>query len=380
MRKVAILQHRLLHYRATLFNQLRQTCATRNIDLHLVVGQASRRETTKKDEGFLPWAHKVHNRFIEASGRDLLWQPLPDAVRDADLIVVMQESRILSNYPLQLTRLWSSRKIAYWGHGKNFQSDAPQGLREQWKRFLIGQVDWWFAYTQSTLSILQQAGYPQEQITCLDNAIDNEGFSRDLASIPEHQLDSLRQEIGADSQSPIGLFCGSLYADKRLEFMIAAADQIHAVLPGFRLVVVGDGAHAAVIHNAALERPWIKWAGVCKGTEKAAWFRLAKVIFNPGAVGLHVLDAFCAGIPMATTLEARHGPEIAYLENGFNGVITQGSPDVYAQEILRLLTDHTNHENLCRGATESARKYTLHNMVNQFADGIERCLNSPSRT
>jgi len=374
MKKVTIVQHRLVHYRTKFFEHLRSVCAERGIELSLVHGQASSRELAKKDEGCLSWAYKVHNRFLEVGGRDIVWQPFPPKLLDSDLVVVMQENRILSNYPLQLGRLWSKRKVAYWGHGKNFQSDAPTGLREKWKDFLLSRVDWWFAYTETTVGILKQAGYPEQRITCLDNAIDNEGFERDLASISEERLSLLRSKIGADDTSRIGLFCGSLYADKRLDYMIAAADQIHAELPDFHLVVIGDGPSAGALKLAAQSRPWMVCVGVLKGVEKAAYFRLAHVVFNPGAIGLHVLDAFCAGVPMATTQEARHGPEFAYLEDGQNGIVTSGEAGNYARRIIDLLSNPAEYEHLRAGARKSAKRYTLQNMVNRFANGIDRCL------
>lgn len=374
MKKVVICQHRLLHYRLGLFERLREVCRRRGIDLHLVHGQASRREATKKDEGSLPWAQPVINRFWEVGSRDLVWQPLPAELRDADLVVVMQENRILSNYPLLLSRLWARRRVAFWGHGVNFQSDSPTGLREKWKRFLLARVDWWFAYTQATVDILKGAGYPRERITGLDNAIDNDRFQQDLASVSEDFLTRFRDEIGADAKSRVGLFCGSLYADKRLAYMLAAADRIHSELPDFRLVVIGDGPNAGELRAAAQTRAWMRCVGVRKGLEKAAYFRLADVIFNPGAVGLHVLDAFYAGVPMATTMEARHGPEFAYLRDGDNCVVTSGGEDIYAQRIVRLLTDPSEYRRLCHGARQSAARYTLDNMVNRFADGIQKCL------
>lgn len=378
MKKVVIFQHRLLHYRTALFERLREVCAERGIELHLLHGQASPRELAKRDEGILPWAHKVQNRFWEVGERDLLWQPFPKALRNADLVVLMQENRILSNYPLLLSRSWSPCKVAYWGHGKNFQSGAPTGLREKWKDLFLRQVDWWFAYTEVTVQILKRAGYPGERITCLNNAIDNEGFQRDMELISEECLNQLRKEVNVDNSSRIGLFCGSLYRDKRLDFMVAAADRIHAELPDFRLLVIGDGPSASYIYAAAESRPWLRCVGVRNGLEKAAYFRLANVIFNPGAVGLHVLDAFCAGIPMATTYEAQHGPEIAYLKDGCNGIITHGNSETYARKIVGLLTDHAEYERLCFGAREVARQYTLQNMLEKFIDGIDKCLALPN--
>lgn len=377
MKKVVICQHRLLHYRMGLFDRLRAACAQRGVDLHLVHGQAARREAVKKDEGSLPWARKVQNRFWEVGARDLVWQPFPADLRDADLVVVMQENRILSNYPLLFSRLWSRRRLAYWGHGVNFQSNAPGGLREKWKHMMLKRVDWWFAYTEMTAEIVRRTGYPAARITCLDNAIDNEAFERDLANVTDVQLQAMRAEIDAPEGAPVGLFCGSIYPDKRLGYMIDAADRIHAALPAFRLVLIGDGPSGGEIRAAMESRPWLIWVGVRMGLEKAAWFRLADVVINPGAVGLHVLDAFCSGTPMITTLESRHGPEVAYLKDGVNGRVVRGGPDHYAEAVIALFNDRAKLDALKQAALRDAKHYTLGNMVERFADGIERCVEMP---
>lgn len=377
MKKVVVFQYRLLHYRLELFERLRDACAKAGIELHLVHGQATRRELPKKDEGTLPWARKVINRIWEIGDRDWLWQPFPNDLRDADLVVVMQENRILSNYPLLLARLWSPRRIGYWGHGANFQSDAPAGLREKWKRLLLNKVDWWFAYTDMTVDILKRSGYPAERITCLDNAIDNQAFERDLASVTDEQIQAMRSEIDAPAGAPVGLFCGSLYPDKRLDYMIEAADRIHAALPAFRFVVIGDGPSATTIRQAIETRPWLKWQGVRKGVEKAGWFKLADVVINPGSVGLHILDSFCSGTPMVTTAESRHGPEIAYLKDGVNGLVVRGGPESYADAVVGLFEVPHQLRAVKEAALEAAQRYTLNRMVEQFAAGMARCVNLP---
>jgi glycosyltransferase involved in cell wall biosynthesis len=319
----------------------------------------------------------VNNRYWEFGQQQIVWQPFPKVLRNADLMVLPQENRNLSNYRILLSRVYSPRKVAYWGHGRNFQSDAPAGLRERWKALLLTRVDWWFAYTEETVDILRRAGYPEDCITCLDNSIDNDGFHRDLTSISEKRLAELRAELGVEDEAKIGLFCGSLYADKRLDYMVEAADQIHDTFPAFRLIVVGDGPSASGMRAAAASRSWLKCIGVRKDVEKAEYFKLADISFNPGAVGVHVLDAFFAGIPIATTWDARHGPEIAYLKDGKNGIITHGDPEIYAKRIINLLSDPAEYQRLCSGAREGAKRYTLKNMVDRFADGIEKCLTLP---
>jgi glycosyltransferase involved in cell wall biosynthesis len=372
--KVVILQHRLLHYRVGLFELLRERCLARGIELHLVHGQPTQREMVKKDTGSLAWADVVVNRYWEIGESDWLWQPYLAHLCDAELLVLMQESRLLSNYPWLLSRLWSDRKIAYWGHGVNFQSDAPNGLRERWKRLLLTKVDWWFAYTQVTADMVAKSRYPVNQITCLNNAIDTDAFKRKLAAVLDTDLLNVRQTLGISSGAPVGLFCGSLYPDKRLEFLIAAADRIYDDSPYFHCIVLGDGPSMTFMREAAVSRPWLHLLGVTIGAEKAQYFRMADFMLNPGLVGLHIVDAFCAGLVMVTTSGARHSPEIAYLKNGVNGVMTGDSVDEYAQSILALIRDRERFEQIRLAALADADVYTLENMVKQFVEGISQCL------
>jgi glycosyltransferase involved in cell wall biosynthesis len=378
--RVAICQHRLLHYRQAFFERLRSACSERGIELHLVHGQPSPAEALKKDTGQLAWADVMQNRFLRVRGVDVIWQPFPRALRDADLVVLIQENRILSNYPWLLRlRGRPGQRIGYWGHGRNLQSAAPDGLRERWKRWFVNRVDWWFAYTESTRELLQSDGFPAERISVLDNAIDNEQFVADLAAVTPAQIEACRARVGAPPGSPVGLYCGSLYPDKRLDLLIESADLVQARHSGFRLVVIGDGPSRSIITEAATTRPWLHAVGVQRGIDKAMWFRIASAYMSPGAVGLHVLDAFCAGVPMITTVNARHGPEIAYLETGRNGFVVKDDARVFAETLHDLLADATRLARIRAAAADDARRYTLANMVQRFVDGIEACLKLPPK-
>lgn len=380
MTKVCIVQHRLLHYRTEFFERLRAACAAVGVDLMLVHGQPTAIEAIRKDTGHLPWATEVKNLSFRLAGRDILWQPLPSAVKDCELVVLMQESRLLSNYPWLFGLGPKKTRVAFWGHGRNFQSNAPEGWRERWKRRNLTAVDWWFAYTQMSADIVAEAGYPAERITVLNNAIDNSLFSADLASVSDSEVAALRATVGAEPGAPLGLYCGSLYPDKRLELLLEACDKIVARLPNFKLVVVGDGPSRTVLEASAGSRPWLHGVGVKRGRDKAAWFRAAQLYLSPGAVGLHVLDSFVAGTPMVTTADALHGPEIAYLQNGVNGLITAGDAGSYADAVLSLLQEPDRFAQIQVNAGISAQQFTLDQMVQRFCDGIVASLQQPRLT
>ena len=250
-------------------------------------------------------------------------------------------------------------------------------MSERFKALFTTRIDWWFAYTSGTVDILTRAGYPAERITRLDNAIDDQAFTADLTAVDDNTLARLRSEIDLADGAPLGLYCGALYAEKRVDQLIEAADLIHQSIPGFRLVVIGDGPDRPKLEQLMAAKPWARCVGAQTGIDKAAWFRLATVQLSPGAVGLHVLDSFLSGVPLITTGSALHGPEVDYLDNGVNGVLTEDSLEVFAQEAAALLKDRDRYRAMVEAGRKAAEHYTMANMVANFVDGIEAALAAP---
>src|SRR5262249_42654845 len=167
--KVVVFQRQLLHYRVEFFDRLHAFARQRGIALNLVYGERPPRGGGKEDEDVMGWSTLTPTRHCSVGAVNLVWHRTPAHLRDADLVVLMQENRILSNYPY-LARRWAHGPlVAFWGHGANFQSNTPNGLRERWKRFLLGKVDYWFAYTEATAGLLARAGYPATRISVLQN-------------------------------------------------------------------------------------------------------------------------------------------------------------------------------------------------------------------
>lgn len=374
--KVAIYQYRLLHYRLRLFDALRVGLAEHGLELVLVHGQPTPQEQSRRDTGHLPWAVQVGNRSVQFRGRDILWQPEHPQAQGAALTIVMQESRILSNYPLLLRRAFGRGSlVAFWGHGRNFQSTRPKGLRERWKAWWLRRADWWLAYTESTRLHLLDQGYPEARITVLNNAIDDRGFAQDLADVTPDELFAARLELGLGTSACVAVHCGSLYADKRIDVLVAAADLLRQRLPGFHLLVLGDGPLSGFLREAADTRPWLHLLGPRQGREKALAFRLSAVQLNPGLVGLHVVDSFVAGTPLVTQGSALHSPEFAYLKDGVNGrVVHTDSVAAYANAVAELFENPQRLAAMQAACRQDAGHHSLDNMVSRFVKGVVDCL------
>lgn len=375
--RVVLVQPRLPRYREPVFQALRDDLAARGIDFDLVHGAPSPAEALRADSGALDWATPVPGVTLAVGSTTLVWQRLPAIARRADLLILTQESRLLSNYP-RLFAPRRGRKVAFFGHGRNFQAPRPDALAERVKRRLLHAVDWWFAYTEVSRAWLLAQGYPAARITTVDNAVDVQALRADIAAARAAGApQALRARLGIAPDAPVGLYCGALYADKRLDLLVAAGDAVRAQCPDFHLLVVGDGPLGAWLRDAAATRAWLHVQGALYGADKAVCFACADVVLNPGLTGLHVLDAFAAGCPFITTRDAPHSPEIAYLEEGENGLLTQSDPQAFAHAALAVLRDATLRARLAGHAAATADVYTCARMARRFGDGIEQALRAP---
>ena len=285
----------------------------------------------------------------------------------------MHENKLL--YNLWLLSLGRPRRLAFWGHGRNMQSARPGGLKERFKRWTVNKVDWWFAYTDGSAALVNAAGFPSSRTTIVENAVDTREMMRFCAEITPVECRHRRLQLGLGS-GPIGLYLGSLYQEKRLDFLLNAARRIEEQVPGFQLLIVGAGPEQGYIEAAARRHAWVHYLGPLQDREKAQALVLADVMLNPGLVGLGVLDSFVSGTPMFTTDCGLHSPEISYLIPGLNGIITDDDVDTYASVVTAYLNDPARLAPLQDAALATAPRYTVENMADRICSGIVNCLST----
>jgi len=364
---VVIVQRRLTHYRVPFFNKLRDLLSERGINLRLLVGDPTPAELFKQDEGMLSWAEKIPTTYKLG----VCWQPFSKYTSGADLVVLTQENKLIYNHwAMSFSR---PRRLAFWGHGANLQSQNRNGLKERFKQWSTNQVDWWFAYTQMSADLVASSGFPICRITVLNNAVDTSEMQRQRQTVTLEETQTLRESLGFGG-GPVGVFVGSLYVDKRLDFLFAAAKAIRQDVSDFHLLIVGDGIERDKVQSWCADHPWAQWVGPRLDREKTVYLSLAQVLLNPGAVGLGLLDSFVCEVPMLTTDCGRHGPEISYLKNRINGLMTADDMTVYVDACVSFLQAPEKQKALRNGCRVSAQEYTIENMACRFADGIEQAI------
>lgn len=374
-KRVAIIYKSLPQYRRQFFELLRERLAERGVEFLLIYGQADPIDASKMDRVDLPWAIRIPNRIFRLGGRSIYWQPCLRHLRGVDLVIVEQASKLLVNYVLLLQHILGIRRLAFWGHGKNFQGHTRSSAGEFVKRLISQRVGWWFAYNDTSARVVRELGFPQERITDVQNAIDTHELVDEQQRIAPEEVEQRRASLGITSENAC-IFAGSMYPEKRVEFLLEACTLIRKDVPDFEMIFLGAGPDADLVSAAAESTTWVHYVGPKFGREKVPYFMMSKLFLLPGLVGLAVLDSFALETPLVTTDVDYHSPEIEYLVDGENGVIVRDPENVeeYARSVAALLRDETRRARLEAGCRAARSRYTIEDMAERFAEGVVRAL------
>lgn len=372
-RLVLIVVANVKQFRVPFYSLLERHLEDRGIILRVAYSDPEAGEALKGDSVDLPPPLGVKVRSFHAFEGKALLQAVPlRELLQADIVILIQASGYLLNYPLLLAAATGLKRVALWGHGRNRQGN-PKSLSELWKRKVSRYASWWFAYTEETARYIAAIGYPRERITAVQNSVDTRSFKAMIESVSADELREVRQEFGLHESDRVCLYCGSLYREKMLSYLLDAADLIKEQLPNFKLIIIGGGGQADLVRTRAGKGGTV-YVGALFGRRKAAFFKLAELFLCPGLVGLAILDSFAAGLPLLTTTSALHSPEIDYLQDGINGRLVEGGAEAFAREVVRLLFSPAELAKMRTNAYCSAERYTIEAMSRNFGDGIVRAI------
>jgi glycosyltransferase involved in cell wall biosynthesis len=371
--KVLIVQPVLPHYRVPLFAALAAID-----DFSLTVAASPKFPGTPNSISGAPaWADLSHP--CSSLGQQIFWQHslrLPADMGAGDVLVFNGNPRILSNLPLFLQARRRRIGTLWWGHGWSSSSVA---WRARIRYRLMRQADAVLLYTDAEVCALR-AMLPEwrRPLFALNNTIDTAPSVQAALKWPKDRLDRFRS--GHDlSGARLLLFCGRLRSvpPTELEVALRAFAELYTEDSRWRMAIVGDGEERARLQrlggtlgiNAGL-----LWPGaIYDEQELAPWFLCADALVNPGAIGLSLLHAFSYGLPVVThSDQRRHGPEIAALIDGRNGLLfARADARDLARQLRTLCLEPDTGSRMRAAARETIMTtFGFEAMVGRFAEAI----------
>ena len=366
MRQVTLVQEYVPTYRVALFERLADRLESEDISFDVLVAAASGAQAERGDSaGATRRQSPVRQLHLSFGSRSLRWKSVWRRTANAELVICELASGALENYPLALR---PGTRWAAWGHGYPATSN-PNRVEEALEAWLLRRSDHFFAYTERGRREAMADGYPAGRITVLRNTIDAASLRRDVVAVDDRELQAFQSDLGVEPNRTCA-FIGGLDSSKRLEFLLEASAEISCRVPGFGLIVAGDGAQRQMIEQAADQHRWLHYVGFADNRMKALVARSSVALLNPGRVGLIAVDSFALGTPIITTNWSHHAPEFEYLEHGANAVVADNSVEAFVGESTSLLGQADRSRRLGQRCWRDVDNYGIDGMADRFADGV----------
>ena len=357
-------------YRVPFYDRLDVRLSEHDVELVVAHGIASPRFAARRDMGTGTWAREVPMSWWRLGRREIARRRIGPTLKELtpDLIVVEQTLHGLETVRLLAEHSVGRYGLAMWGQGRSYSS--PQSTAEAAvKQWLTRRCDWFFAYTGKGADHVVRHGFPRARVSVLNNTIDTDQLRADLDAVDTLEAESFRRRLGLTS-GRTALFLGGIDDDKGIGFLLDSARIAGDRMPGFVLLIAGEGDSMPAARAAEASGAPVRVLGRVDGQAKATALSVADVVAIPERVGLVVIDALVAGRPIITTDFEFHGPEYGYLVPGQTSVVARHTSVDYGAALVSTLEATDRLAAMQEATTAESRRYNLDSMVDSFVEGV----------
>lgn len=357
MKRIAHLQPIIPHYREEFFAKLGEE-VQQDIYIYEKIEEA-------KDLSFNIGRTKCKSiRSKLLAGLFLLYNPKMLLAKDYDVLVLMLNFTHLTTWLLLVTKWIHHKKIILWGQGISVRRYIKEESNVDWKLKLMMRLsDGVWLYMDKEKEQWQQI-LPHKPIVALHNTLS--GVSEMVEYEPTQSLDELKNKYHI-TQDVILIFCARFTSNRRVDILIETIQKLNADKYGF--VIIGAGSSKPDF----TKYPNVYDFGALYDTEvKRELFAISNIYFQPGWVGLSIVEAMAYGLPIFTfrrsekTLQC---VEYSYIRPEGNGMIF----DDVNQAVAYISETQTI---AFKQMGENARKFVAENLrVDQMVENAMAVIN-----
>tara|TARA_B100001094_G_scaffold325310_1_gene379428 strand:- start:705 stop:1739 length:1035 start_codon:yes stop_codon:yes gene_type:complete len=343
MKRILILQNKILHYRKPLYNKL-----SKNYEVTIL--HSGKKSVSLKDhyrEIITPL--KTFSKLFIQKG---VWKAINSG--NYDVVIAMMDIQWINNLIASFYHP-SNIKFIWWGiiASKNKNANKLRGVFLRNKPTIF--------YTKLGLEKMKSLGFTSP----------NYGYCNNTFHI-ENRI-SCHLEEKKDSF----LFVGSLDSRKRIDILINAFSNVLTKIPTtINLKIIGDG-HDFDLANRLITKLKLKnrveLLGRITETEKLQeHYKSALFSISFGQAGLGILQSLGYGVPFITSKDAISGGEISNIKHEFNGILCENNQASLEHSLIK----YANNYDLCKDLGKNAFEYytkncTIEQMIEKFSKIIE---------
>lgn len=307
--KTLILQPFIPHYREEFFRLLSE-----KISLDIFCYEKSAKiESNNFKKGSFKTSYLSNLSF----GPFLLYNFFKLFNKKYDLLVLMLHFGHISTWVLLLTKKIHGKKIILWGQGisvkRYIAEETKPSLLLKWMIYFSDGV--WF-YTEKELEQWKKI-FPKKKMISLNNTIS------DIEAIVNRNKLLNKEELKAKHkihQEKCFIFCARFtHPHRRADLLLSSIDFLDK--EKFAFIIIGDGHFKP---DFSSYKNVFDFGAVYDLELKSELFNIADIYFQPGWVGLSIVEAMAYGKPIFTFKRSKdilQCVEYHYIKNDINGYI-----------------------------------------------------------
>lgn len=325
MKKLIHLQPFVPHYREEFFSLLGKRLREEGIDGQSMEQEIYTYERSKDvnsasfNMGNVACKH-VPSKLVK--GKLLFYNPFSLLLKNSEALVLMLHFAHVGTWLLLLTKWFHHRKIVLWGQGISVRRYLREEKKPDWKlKCMIALADGVWFYMDKEKEQWQKI-FPKKPMVALHNTLT--GVDEMIASHPSAPVVDLKEKYGI-KQEIIFIFCARFTADRRVDLLLEAIRRLDTRKYGFVIIGAGISKPDFSAYNNVYD-----FGAVYDTAVKRELFALADVYFQPGWVGLSIVEAMAYGKPIFTferSQETLQCVEYSYIRHGENGMIFHDMDD-----------------------------------------------------
>lgn len=369
MRRVAFTQPYVPAYRVKLFELVAARLLAEDVEMRVFYPTPTERRIARGDLTTAAWTQEVRGRTVRTLAGPVAYLRVPRPWSRPDLLVTELAAGNVKAWSALVTRT----PYVLWGHGPSGDSKSrrPKDYAEipivRGARHVITYLP------RGKDALVATTGSDPDRVTPYMNSTDTAELLQSRARLTSSDHEAMRDDLGIEDDSLVALYVGAFDTSKRVDLLVEMAERAAAVDSRFRLILAGRGPDEDRIKALASSNPSVKWMGYADRDLLAALASVSHAMVIPGRVGLVAVDALALSLPVVTTSDASHAPEIQYLQEGQTVHYSLGEANSLADLLLSVLRDQQRKPH----SAQQDDLPSIERSADIMSDVILECLGAP---
>ena len=245
----------------------------------------------------------------------LFYNPFPLLAKDYRILILMLNFGHLTTWLLLLTKFLHHKKIILWGQGISVRRYLTEEKKTDWKlKWMIRLADGVWFYMDKEKEQWKRI-FPHKPMVALGNTLS--GVDQMLNYHSRLSKSELKAKYGI-LQETILIFCARFTSYRRVDLLLETIEKLDSQKFGF--VIIGGGSSSKPDFSKC--KNVYDFGAVYDTTIKEELFSLSDIYFQPGWVGLSIVEAMAYGLPIFTfkrSEETLQCVEYSYIDDRYNG-------------------------------------------------------------